>query len=216
MKMTQMNYKALFPRIADPIKLVAYLLLAISLSSITAKADGKIAQNIASHFASVKTMMGEFVQLNPDGNQIAGKFFISRPGKLRFNYEKPSPVRVISDGRNLVVGNQKLKTWSLYPLRTTPLKLLLANKINLKSKDIKSVTETDSLVTIVMGNKTIFGKSTITMMFDPASYELRQWTIKDVQGKETTVLIFNVETGVDFAKSVFRIPYHEMNKDNEG
>lgn len=216
MIMTLQNYKTQFMQITNPIKLLAFIILAISLSSISAKAEGEIAQKIASHFASVKNMMGEFVQLNPDGNQITGKFFISRPGKLRFNYEKPSPVRVISDGRNLVVGNQKLKTWSIYPLRTTPLKLLLANKIDLKSRDIKSVTESESLVTIVMGNKTIFGKSTITMMFDPASNELRQWTIRDVQGKETTVLIFNVETGVDFAKSVFRIPYHEMNKKNDG
>lgn len=213
--MTLINYKTPFIKIANPVRFFAYVLVALSLTSISAKAEGEVAQKIASHFASVKTMMGEFVQLSPDGNQIAGKFFISRPGKLRFNYEKPSPVRVISDGRNLVVGNQKLKTWSLYPLRTTPLKLLLANRIDLKSKDIKSVTETEDLVTIVMGNKNIFGKSTITMMFDPTTYELRQWTIKDLQGKETTVLIYNIETGVDFANSVFRIPYHEMDKEND-
>ena len=210
------NDKTLFMKIGNSIKIFACLMLVISLTSISAKAEVDVAQKIANHFASVKTMMGEFVQLSPDGSQIAGKFFISRPGKLRFNYEKPSPVRVISDGRNLVVGNRNLKTWNLYPLRTTPLKLLLANKIDLKSKDVLSVIETESLITIVMGNKTIFGKSTITVMFDATSYELRQWTIKDVQGKETTVLIYNVETGVDFAKSVFRIPYHEMNERNDG
>lgn len=168
-----------------------------------------VAQNIANHFASVKTMMGEFVQLNPDGNQIAGKFFISRPGKLRFNYEPPSPLRVISDGRNLAVGNQKLKTWSLYPLRATPLKLLLADQIDLKSSDVKSVTSTEQLTTVVMGNRNLFGRSTITMMFDSETYELRQWTITDAQGKDTTVLIFNIETGVDFAKNVFAVPYHQ-------
>lgn len=182
----------------------------ILLSVAPAAAVDEKAQKIANHFASVKTMMGEFVQLSPDGNQIAGKFFISRPGKLRFNYEQPSPVRVISDGRNLVVGNQKLKTWSLYPLRTTPLKLLLSDKIDLKSKMIKSVEQTDTLTTIVMGDRTIFGKSTITMMFDPNSYELRQWTIRDAQGKDTTVMVFNVETGVDLAAKVFRIPYHDL------
>ena len=184
--------------------------------SISASANNETAQKIADHFASVKTMMGEFVQLSPDGNQVAGKFFISRPGKLRFNYEKPSAVRVISDGKNLAVGNQKLKTWSLYPLRTTPLKLLLSNKIDLSSKSVKSVTETDALTTIVMGNKSIFGNSTITMMFDPKSYELRQWTIKDAQGKDTTVMIFNIETGVNFARSVFRVPYESAKKNKNG
>ncbi len=181
-----------------------------------ASAENGTAQNIADHFASVKTMMGEFVQLSPDGNQVAGKFFISRPGKLRFNYEKPSAVRVISDGKNLAVGNQKLKTWSLYPLRTTPLKLLLSDKIDLSSKTVKSVTEDENLTTIVMGNKSIFGKSTITMMFDPKTYELRQWTIKDAQGKDTTVMIFNIETGVEFARSVFRVPYESAKKNKNG
>lgn len=184
--------------------------------SIGASAENETAQKIADHFASVKTMMGEFVQLSPDGNQVAGKFFISRPGKLRFNYEKPSAVRVISDGKNLAVGNQKLKTWSLYPLRTTPLKLLLSDKIDLSAKTVKSVTEDENLTTIVMGNKSVFGKSTITMMFDPETYELRQWTIKDAQGKDTTVMIFNIETGVDFARSVFRVPYESAKKNKNG
>jgi outer membrane lipoprotein-sorting protein len=215
MEFKNMNISNVRQYLSTPLKglvLAATFSLATATSSLAA--DEK-AQKIADHFASVKTMMGEFVQLSPDGNQIAGKFFISRPGKLRFNYEKPSPVRVISDGRNLAVGNQKLKTWSLYPLRTTPLKLLLSEKIDLGSKTVKSVTQTDSLTTIVMGNKTIFGNSTITMMFDPESYELRQWTIKDAQGKDTTVMIFNTETDVKFAKSVFRVPYHEVKKKND-
>lgn len=200
-------------------KLTQLSVLATSLfvvGTIGASAENETAQKIADHFASVKTMMGEFVQLSPDGNQVAGKFFISRPGKLRFNYEKPSAVRVISDGKNLAVGNQKLKTWSLYPLRTTPLKLLLSDKIDLSAKTVKSVTEDENLTTIVMGNKSVFGKSTITMMFDPETYELRQWTIKDAQGKDTTVMIFNIETGVDFARSVFRVPYESAKKNKNG
>jgi outer membrane lipoprotein-sorting protein len=200
-------------------KLSQLSVLATSLlvaGAIGASAENETAQKIADHFASVKTMMGEFVQLSPDGNQVAGKFFISRPGKLRFNYEKPSAVRVISDGKNLAVGNQKLKTWSLYPLRTTPLKLLLSDKIDLSAKTVKSVKEDENLTTIVMGNKSVFGKSTITMMFDPKTYELRQWTIKDAQGKDTTVMIFNIETGVDFARNVFRVPYESAKKNKNG
>jgi hypothetical protein len=57
------------------------------------------AQRVADHFASVKTMTGEFIQFGPNGEQTGGKFFIDRPGKLRFNYEAPSAVRVIADGK---------------------------------------------------------------------------------------------------------------------
>jgi len=168
------------------------------------------AQQIADHFSSVRTMMGEFVQFGSRGEQTGGKFFIERPGKLRFNYEKPSPMRVISDGKNVVIGNTKLKTWDLYPLSKTPLKLLLSERIDLSGETVRSVKEDPDLTTIVLGNKSIFGDSTISMMFDPESFELRQWTIRDAQGKDTSVMIFNVQSGVRFAEDVFEVPYAQV------
>jgi len=173
-------------------------------------ASGAAAQKIADHFSSVKTMLGEFVQFGPRGEQTGGKFYIERPGKLRFNFEDPSPLRVISDGKNVVVGNIKLKTWDLYPLSKTPLTLLLADRIDLSNDAVRGVKEESDLTTIVLGNKTIFGDSTITMMFDSKTYDLRQWTITDNQGKDTSVMIYNVKTGVGFDEKVFAIDYAEV------
>ncbi|HVK91430.1 MAG TPA: outer membrane lipoprotein carrier protein LolA [Mycoplana sp.] len=170
------------------------------------------AQRIADHFSSVKTMMGEFVQFGPRGEQTGGKFYISRPGKIRFNYEDPSPMRVISDGRTVVIGNRKLKTWDVYPLSKTPLKLLLGNRIDLSSTTVRGVKEEDDLITIVLGDRNMFGSSTITLMFDPKTYDLRQWTIRDAQGKDTSVMIFNVKTGVQLDAKVFAIPYNEIHR----
>ncbi len=174
-----------------------------------AQASGA-AQRIADHFSSVKTMMGEFVQFGPRGEQTGGKFYISRPGKIRFNYEDPSPMRVISDGSTVVIGNRKLKTWDVYPLSKTPLKLLLGNRIDLSSNMVRGVKVEDDLITIVLGDRNMFGSSTITMMFDPKTYDLRQWTIRDAQGKDTSVMIFNVKTGVQLDPKVFAIPYNEI------
>jgi outer membrane lipoprotein-sorting protein len=168
------------------------------------------AQKIADHFASVKTMMGEFVQFGPRGEQTGGKFYINRPGKIRFNYEDPSPMRVISDGRSVVIGNRKLKTWDIYPLSKTPLNLLLGEQIDLSTKMVRNVKEEADLTTIVLGDRNMFGDSTITMMFDPKTYDLRQWTITDAQGKDTSVMIFNVKTGVALDDKVFAIPYEEI------
>ncbi|WP_395516313.1 outer membrane lipoprotein carrier protein LolA [Pseudorhizobium flavum] len=175
-------------------------------------AGSAAAQRIADHFSSVKTMMGEFVQFGPRGEQTGGKFFIERPGKLRFNFEDPSPVRVIADGKNVVIGNMKLKTWDLYPLSKTPLSLLLSDRIDLSHEMVRGVREEPDLTTIVLGNKTVFGDSTITMMFDSKTFELRQWTITDAQNKDTSVMIYNVKNGVGFDDRVFRIPYDEVRK----
>lgn len=168
------------------------------------------AQSIADHFSAVKTMSGEFMQIGPTGQQTGGKFFIERPGKIRFNYDPPSPISVVSDGKSVVIGNSKLDTWDLYPLSTTPLKLLLSRHIDLSGKMVKSVKQGPDLTTIVLGDRSVFGNSTITMMFDPTSYDLKQWTITDAQGKDTTVMIYNVQTGVELADKMFDIPYGKI------
>jgi outer membrane lipoprotein-sorting protein len=197
--------------------IAAFTLLAMLPLSAAQAASTEVAQKIADHFSSVKTMSGEFVQFGPRGEQTGGKFFLERPGKIRFNYEKPSPMRVIADGRSVVIGNTKLKTWDIYPLSKTPLALLLDQRIDLKSKMVRDVKEEADLITIKLGDRSIFADSTITMMFDPKTYDLRQWTITDNQGKDTSVMIFNTQTGITFDKAVFRIPYDEVhNKGGHG
>ncbi len=165
------------------------------------------AQKIADHFSSVKSMTGEFVQFGPKGEQTGGKFYLERPGKIRFNYDGSSNFQVISDGQSVVILNKKMRTSDLYPLSKTPLKLLLAERIDLSGDKVKGLKEEDDLTTIKLADKSVFGNSTITMMFDPKTYELRQWTITDAQGKDTTVMIFNVKEGVSFAANTFAIDY---------
>lgn len=178
-------------------------------------APSAAAQKIADHFASIKTMTGEFVQFGPKGEQTGGKFFIERPGRIRFNYDGSAGFRVISDGDSVVLENPKMKTMDLYPLGKTPLKLLLDDRIDLSGNKVRSVKEDDDLTTIELVDKSVFGNARITMMFDPKTYDLRQWTITDAQGKDTTVMIFNVEQGVAFDQAIFKIDYKkniELNK----
>ncbi|MBL4726814.1 MAG: outer-membrane lipoprotein carrier protein LolA [Rhizobiaceae bacterium] len=189
---------------------VGAFLLAIGFSlagnvivSAQAATEAETLEAISKQFTAVPTMMGEFVQFGPNGEQSGGTFYIQRPGKIRFNYEEPSPIRIISNGRTVAVNNKKLKTWNFYPLSKTPLKLLLDDKLDLNDSSITSVKTEDDITTIVMSNKKAFGKSEITLLFDPASFDLRQWTIKDAQGKETSVMVFNVEKGMEIPKKYF-------------
>jgi outer membrane lipoprotein-sorting protein len=165
------------------------------------------AQKIADHFSSVKSMSGEFVQFGPNNQQTGGKFFLERPGKIRFNYDGKSNFRVISDGKSVVILNKRLNTSDLYPLSKTPLKLLLDTKIDLSGGRVTSIKEESDLTTIQLADKSVFGNSKITMMFDPKSFDLRQWTITDAQGKDTTVMIYNTKEGVSFPADTFAIDY---------
>lgn len=166
-----------------------------------------IAQAIADHFSSIKTMKGGFLQIGPRGDQMSGSFFIQRPGKLRFNYDPPSRMRVICDGNNVQVINDQTRTNNMYQLSKTPLSLLLANRIDLSADMVRNVQTQSDLTKITLGNRTVFGDSTIAMIFDSKTYDLRQWTVIDPQGKTTDVIVNNVKTNVSFDDSVFRIDY---------
>lgn len=194
-------------RLPRSLMFAAALLAGVSTTVPVAIADEKerAVAEITNHFTSVPTMTGEFIQFGPTGEQTGGKFFIDRPGKIRFEYEDPSPLMVVSNGKTLGVRNKKLKTWQYIPLRKTPLSLLLSKEIKVTDKSVRSVEAREDVTRVVMGDKNLFGDSEITLLFDPESYDLRQWTIKDNQGKETSVMIFNVEKNVKISKKMFEL-----------
>ncbi|MCT7376453.1 outer membrane lipoprotein carrier protein LolA [Chelativorans salis] len=205
------------PRLAFFRPLAAFLALALGILTVSAaQAAADTAQRIAAHFSSVRTMTGEFVQFGPRGEQTGGKFYIERPGKLRFDYEGSSGFRVVSDGTSVVVRNKRMNTADVYPLSQTPLKLLLDERIDLSGEKVQSVQQDEDLTTVKLADRKVFGSSTITMMFDASTYQLRQWTITDAQGKDTTVMIYNVQEGVTFDPSVFAIDYRRVNELNRG
>lgn len=175
-----------------------------ALEAVAPLSDEETVSALSDHFAAVPTMTGEFLQFGPNGEQTGGVFYIARPGKIRFNYEKPSTVEVISNGKTVAVHNAKLKTWNFYPLDKTPLKLLLSDRIEFNGETIRSVISEPDLTTIVMGDNKIFGDALITLMFDPESFDLRQWTIKDAKGAETSVMVFNVEKNVELPERLFK------------
>ncbi|AGF75060.1 outer membrane lipoprotein carrier protein, LolA family [Bartonella australis AUST/NH1] len=163
------------------------------------------AQNIADHFAAIKTMTGDFIQFSPKGKKTEGTFYLERPGKVRFIY-KGVPVQIIADGEVVGVNNRALNTWNFSQLFQTPMKLLLGDKIDLSSGHLLALRETPGATTIILRDRSI-GAGWIKMIFDSKSYALRQWSIIDQQNLETTVQIMNVRTGVKFADGMFTIPY---------
>ena len=76
-------------------------------------------------------MSGKFVQIGADGRRASGHFYMQKPGKVRFEYDPPSPIDIIADGSSVVVRDRRLATQDLYPLSQTPLRFLLADRIDL-------------------------------------------------------------------------------------
>ncbi|TIX01927.1 MAG: outer membrane lipoprotein carrier protein LolA [Mesorhizobium sp.] len=165
------------------------------------------AKTIADHFSSVKSMSGDFVQSGPKAEKTRGRFFLQRPGKVRFNYAGQSGISVIADGKSLVVYNRKLKTSRLYALSKTPLKLLLDNKVDFSGNRLKSIKDDGAQIIIKLADRSAFGNSNISMVFDRISLDLRRWSLTDEKGLTTTVTISNVKQGVRAPEGTFVIDY---------
>lgn len=165
------------------------------------------AKTVADHFSSMKSMSGDFVQSGPRAETTSGRFFLQRPGKIRFIYAGQSGISVIADGTSVVLYNKKLKTSRLYALSKTPLKLLLDNQVDFSGRRLKSIRDDGAQVIIKLADKSAFGNSNITMVFDRKSLDLRRWSITDERGLTTTVTISNVKQGVRAPAGTFTIDY---------
>lgn len=185
---------------------------ALAFASGRTLAAAHDAQAIIDRFTSARTMSGRFVQIGPRGDMTEGSFSIERPGNVRFDFDEPSAMQVLADGRSVAVGNRKLRTWDLYPLSKTPLKLMLDTRIDLTDRRVTSITGRDALVSITLADPKLFNNAYVNVMFDANSYDLRQWTVVDGQKKETSVVVHDVRTGMRFPPATFRIPYSEIRK----
>jgi outer membrane lipoprotein-sorting protein len=164
---------------------------------------------ISMYLSSVQTMVGNFVQVGPDGNRTQGTFYIQKPGKVRFEYNPPTPIDIIADGSSVVVRDRNLATQDLYPLSQTPLRYLLADRIDLlRDTDVVSVTSDDTFVTVVVEEKQlVVGTSRLMIMFDAKDLALKQWTVTDPQGLDTTVAVFNLDATKKPDPNLFVINY---------
>jgi outer membrane lipoprotein-sorting protein len=150
---------------------------------------------ISLYLSSVQTLVGSFVQVGPDGARTQGTFYIQKPGKVRFAYNPPSPIDVIADGSYVAVHNRELATQDLWRLSQTPLRYLLADHIDLlRDTDVVSVSADDKFATVVIEESQIMiGTSRLSIMFDAKDLTLKQWTVTDPQGLNTTVAVFNLD-----------------------
>ena len=167
------------------------------------------AAKVSAYLSSLQTLVGNFVQIGPDGSRSTGDFYIQKPGKVRFEYDPPSPVELISDGSSLAVRDRKLATQDIYPLSQTPLRYLLSDRIDLmKDTDVVSVTSDDMFISITIEEKqSLIGTSRLMLMVGAKDGQLKQWTVTDPQGYDTTVAVYNLDTTKKIDPNLFKIDF---------
>lgn len=165
------------------------------------------AAKISTYLSSLQTLIGNFVQVGPDGSKTKGQFFIQKPGKVRFEYESPNPIAIVADGSMVAIRDRNLSTQDLYPLSQTPLRYLLSDRIDLmKDTNVVSVTADDLFISVTIEERQLLtGTSRLMLMVGAKDGQLKQWTVTDPQGYDTTVAVYNLDTSRKIDPGMFKI-----------
>ncbi len=171
--------------------------------------DKQIVEKANAALNSVTSMAADFTQVGGDGRRFTGVLYVQRPGKLRFEYAKPSTLEIVSDGSTVLVRDRKLNTSDPYPISQTPLKFLLSSKIDLarEASVTAVVADPDGVRISIEDTSTLGGTSKITLYFDPEITGLKRWRVVDPQGFTTTVSLSDIEKNRTIDPRIFMLNY---------
>jgi outer membrane lipoprotein-sorting protein len=162
-------------------------------------------QKVNAYFNALKSLNGVFLQTESDNTQKKGKFYIERPGKIRFDYANPSKLHIISDGEYLAIEDHDLGTTDRYPIDSTPFRLLLTKEVDLiRDARILGVIESDSALIVALEDKSQNAGGQIRLFFSKPDFQLKEWIITDPQGLNTKITISDAEVNKALSADLFK------------
>lgn len=174
--------------------ILASLLLLAAAPAPTVPEEAKLA-DVKAWFKATNTMSADFIQTSANGVVVRGKMILSRPGKIRFEYEPKVPLLVVANGTALYVVNSKNRTVQRWPIRNTPLAVLLDSDIDIG----KYAQVAPPAAGAPAGAIELVAKDTkrpqlgvINLYFYraeglPAGLSLAGWRVVDAQGNNTQI-----------------------------
>ena len=170
---------------------------------------------IEEYLNRLTSVHGRFIQANPDGTYVEGDFYLDRPGKLRFEYDAPSPYLLVADETHFIYVDRKLEQVTYLPLSSTPAYFLVRENISfgdgLRLVDYRHEAGLHRL-SLVQEDEPDGGSIVLTLTDKPLA--LRQWTIVDAQGAVTRVTLVDPTFGLELDRTLFRFvnPWRGRNR----
>lgn len=183
------------------------LVCALATTASIAAAEKLPLGAISSYLNGMKTAEANFTQINADGTISTGKLYIKRPGRMRFEYNPPNSALVVAGSGAVVIDDPKSnQPPETYPLRRTPLALILDDEVNLSRAKMVTAHTFDGTATVVTAQDPEHPEyGYIQMKFTGDPVELRQWVTNDGAGSETTVVLGDLSTGRSLPNSLFDV-----------
>lgn len=188
-----------------------FLLLAAVAAPILALGRPLAAQDAAladiqRYLNGITTLQARFQQIAPDGSLSTGRVYIQRPGRLRFDYDPPSRIRLIAPGDwRLIFYDASIGQVNVIPISQTPLGILLDDEVRLDGDvEVTAVREQANELAVTLVRKGEADQGSVTLVFSRSPLELRRWSVVDPQGLVTHIVLQEVQTGLKLDPELFR------------
>ncbi len=182
------------------------LAAALALTALPAAAQQLSLQEISGYLNNLQTATGGFTQVNADGSLSEGTFYLKRPGRVRFEYGDNSGLFVAGGGQVAVFDAASNEGPQRFPLSETPLSIILADNVDLGRAGMVTGHTSDGTTTTVTARDPQHPEyGSIQLVFTADPVELRQWVITDDTGSQTTVILNDMQTGVQIGDRAFNI-----------
>lgn len=171
--------------------------------------DQALVDKAGAYLEGLAEARARFTQIDARGRVTTGDIYLKRPGKARFDYDKPSYQLIVSDGSQVLVQDRRLNTFENYPLRSTALALFLARHVRLnQGVNITRIDRRAGGFSITAQDSRREAQGTLVLDFANSPMELLGWTVIDPEGGRTRVRLDNlrVVSGLDPALFVLRDP----------
>lgn len=197
---TQTTRRALL--LATPALMIAGPALALPA------ADQALVDRAVAWLQGLPTARGRFVQTDPRGSVTQGVIYLQRPGRARFEYDAPSSLLVVSDGKVVSVADKRLKTVNRYFLSQTPLKLFLADEIRLdRGVAVSRVARLADGFEITAQDRVGKTRGQIVLTFADNPLQLLGWKITDARNAVTQVRLTSLVRAGQLDPGLFRAPF---------
>lgn len=170
---------------------------------------------IEQYFNNIKTLQSRFIQLSPNGRFAQGNLYISRPGKLRFEYDDPVPYLLIADGNQVIFYDKKLNTPSYIPLSSTPLEFVLAPQVKLaNSVIVQEIVRDPGIIRVTLLQKGKESDGSVQITFSDRPFAVKKWTLIDKQGQAIHVAILEPKFDLDLDPKLFEFKNPKIFRDS--
>ncbi|WP_065814734.1 outer membrane lipoprotein carrier protein LolA [Magnetospira sp. QH-2] len=170
-------------------------------------------KKVQHYLNSIKTLQSRFIQATSAGGYAEGTLYLSRPGKLRFEYDPPAPFLLVADGTWLIYEDKELEQISYLLLDSTPAALLVSDDLDFNGDKVtvEKLVKDKGLLAVTFTQKENPENGQVTMILNEKPLILRQWEVLDAQGTRTMVTLNKTRTGMPLDKMLFRYkdPRHQ-------